>query len=135
MSRDHGRASVDLLSLSESKSTVGVMMTATFFASGAEMRAWLEANHATASELWVGIHKKGSHKTGITLSEAQDQGLCFGWIDSLGRRIDDDSYMIRFTPRRPRSNWSAVNIKRVEELRAQGLMHEAGLRAFERRRT
>jgi uncharacterized protein YdeI (YjbR/CyaY-like superfamily) len=109
-------------------------MTPVFFASGAEMRAWLEANHATAAELWVGIYKKGSEKTGITLSEAQDQGLCFGWIDSLGRRIGDDSYMIRFTPRRPRSNWSAVNIKRVGELRAQGLMHEAGIRAFERRR-
>jgi uncharacterized protein YdeI (YjbR/CyaY-like superfamily) len=109
-------------------------VTATFFASGAEMRAWLEANHATAAELWVGIHKKGSGKTGITLSEAQDQGLCFGWIDSLARRIDDDSYMIRFIPRRAGSNWSAINIKRVEGLRAQGLMHEAGIRAFERRR-
>ena len=109
-------------------------MTATFFPSGAEMRAWLEANHASAGELWVGIYKKGSGKTGITLSEAQDQGLCFGWIDSLARRIDDDRYMIRFTPRRPGSNWAAGNIERVEELRAQGLMHEAGIRAFERRR-
>jgi uncharacterized protein YdeI (YjbR/CyaY-like superfamily) len=108
---------------------------ATFFASGAEMRGWLEANHATAAELWVGLYKKGSGKSGITLGEAQDQGLCFGWIDSLARRIDDDSYMIRFTPRRPRSNWTATNVERVEELRAQGLMHEAGIRAFERRET
>lgn len=108
-------------------------MTAVFFASSAEMRAWLEAHHATAAELWAGIYKKGSGKSGVTLREAQDQGLCFGWIDSMSRRIDEDSYMLRFTPRRPRSNWAAGNIERAEELRAQGLMHEAGIRAFERR--
>jgi uncharacterized protein YdeI (YjbR/CyaY-like superfamily) len=110
-------------------------MAAVFFASGDEMRAWLEDHHESAAEVWVGLYKKGSGKTGVTYREAVDQGLCFGWIDSLTRRIDDDSYMIRFTPRRPRSNWTAANIARVEELRAQGLMQEAGLRAFEQRIT
>jgi uncharacterized protein YdeI (YjbR/CyaY-like superfamily) len=110
-------------------------VTATFFATGEEMRAWLEANHATADELWVGIYKKGSGKASVTVPEAVDQAICFGWIDSLSRRIDDDSYMLRFTPRRPGGNWSARNIARVEELQAQGLMHEAGIRAFEHRRT
>lgn len=105
-----------------------------FFASGEEMRDWLEEHHATATELWVGIYKKGSGKTGVTFREALDQGLYFGWVDSLSRRIDDDSYMLRVTPRRPRSNWTARNIARAEELRVQGLMHEAGIRAFERRR-
>jgi uncharacterized protein YdeI (YjbR/CyaY-like superfamily) len=109
-------------------------VTPVFFASSEEMRAWLEAHHATAPELWVGLYKKGSGKTGITIQEAQDQGMCFGWVDSLSRRIDDDSYMLRFTPRRPRSNWAERSIERAEELRAHGQMHEAGIRAFERRR-
>jgi uncharacterized protein YdeI (YjbR/CyaY-like superfamily) len=109
-------------------------VTAVFFASGEEMRDWLEGNHATAAELWVGIYKKGSSKTGVTLREAQDQAMCFGWVDSLSRRIDEDSYMLRFTPRRPDSNWTEGNIARAEELRAQGLMHEAGIRALEQRR-
>ena len=108
-------------------------MDAVFFASAEEMRTWLEAHHATAPELWVGLYKKGSGKTGITLQEAQDQGMCFGWVDSLARTIDDDRYMLRFTPRRARSNWAERSIQRAEELRAQGQMHEAGIRAFERR--
>lgn len=106
-----------------------------FFANVDEIRAWFEAHHATADELWVGIYKKGSGKASVTVPEAQEQAICFGWIDSKGRRIDDESYKVRFTPRRPGSNWSDVNIARVEELRAAGLMHESGLRAFERRRT
>jgi uncharacterized protein YdeI (YjbR/CyaY-like superfamily) len=110
-------------------------VTAVFFASGQAMRDWLEANHATADELWVGIYKKGSSKTGVTLPEAQEVAMCFGWVDSMTRRIDDDSYMLRFTPRRPRSNWTPGNVARAEELLAQGLMHEAGIRAFERRRS
>jgi uncharacterized protein YdeI (YjbR/CyaY-like superfamily) len=108
-------------------------VTAVYFSSGEEMRDWLEAHHGTADELWVGLYKKGSGKTGVTLREAQDQALCFGWIDSLSRRIDDESYMLRFTPRRPNSNWVEGNVARVEELLAEGLMHEAGIRAFERR--
>jgi uncharacterized protein YdeI (YjbR/CyaY-like superfamily) len=110
------------------------MSKAVFFASPEELRSWLEEHHATATELWVGIYKKGSEKTGITLAEAQDHGMCFGWVDSMSRRIDDDSYMLRFTPRKPRSSWTPGNVERAEELRAQGLMHEAGIRAFERRR-
>jgi uncharacterized protein YdeI (YjbR/CyaY-like superfamily) len=110
-------------------------VTAVFFASGEEMWDWLEAYHDSASELWVGIYKKGSAKTGVTFKEAQDQAMCFGWVDSMSRRIDEDSYMLRFTPRRPDSNWTEGNVARAEELRAQGLMHEAGIRAFERRRT
>jgi uncharacterized protein YdeI (YjbR/CyaY-like superfamily) len=110
-------------------------VTATFFTSGEEMRDWLEQNHGSAGELWVGLYKKGSGKTGVTYREAVDQGICFGWVDSLTRRVDDESYMLRFTPRRPRSNWTAGNVGRAKELRAQGLMHEAGIRALERRRT
>jgi len=110
-------------------------MAPVFFASGEEMGDWLEKNHATASELWVGIYKKGSGRTGVTLSEAQDAGMCFGWVDSMIRRVDDDSYMVRFTPRRQRSSWTQGNVARAEELIDQGLMHESGLRAFERRRS
>jgi uncharacterized protein YdeI (YjbR/CyaY-like superfamily) len=110
-------------------------VSAVFFDSGAEMRDWLEANHAGAGELWVGIHKKGSSKTGVTLREAQDVGICFGWVDSMSRRIDEESYMLRFSPRRPRSSWTPGNVARAQELIAQGLMHESGFRAFERRQS
>jgi uncharacterized protein YdeI (YjbR/CyaY-like superfamily) len=109
-------------------------VTPLFFTSSEELRDWFEANHATATELWVGIYKKGTGKPTVTVEEAQEQAVCFGWIDSLGRRIDDDSYMLRLTPRRPESNWSAINIARVKRLREQGLMHEAGVRAFEGRK-
>jgi uncharacterized protein YdeI (YjbR/CyaY-like superfamily) len=108
-------------------------MTAVFFASGQEMRDWLEANHATADELWVGIHKKGVDRTSVTLSQAQDVAMCFGWVDSMSRRIDDERYMLRFTRRRPRSNWTPGNVARAEELIVEGLMHESGVGTFERR--
>ena len=107
--------------------------TPLYFHSGRDMRAWLEANHASAAELWVGIYKKGVDKTSVTLPEAQDVAMCFGWVDSMSRRVDDESYMLRFTPRRPRSNWTPGNIARAEELTAEGLMHESGVEAFERR--
>jgi uncharacterized protein YdeI (YjbR/CyaY-like superfamily) len=110
------------------------IVTALFFASGEGVRAWLEEHHATASELWVGIYKKGSGKTGVTLQQALDQALCFGWIDSKGRRIDEHRYTVRFTPRRPDSQWSPRNLARFEELHARGLVHEAGLRALGKRR-
>ena len=103
------------------------------FATSAEFRAWLAKHHATATELGVVLHKKASGKPTMTWSEAVDQALCFGWIDSIARRIDDTSRVQRFTPRKPRSNWSAVNIKKVQELTAQGLMTPAGLAAFARR--
>ncbi len=101
-----------------------------FFATPAAWRAWLEKNHKLESELLVGFHKKDSGKPSITWPESVDAALCFGWIDGVRRRIDDWSYSIRFTPRRPRSIWSAVNIGRVEELTRFGLMHPAGIAAF-----
>jgi uncharacterized protein YdeI (YjbR/CyaY-like superfamily) len=108
-------------------------MEPTFFATPEDFRAWLEAHHHTETELLVGFHKKGSGRPSITWPESVDQALCFGWIDGVRRRIDDDSYSIRFTPRKQRSTWSAVNIARVGELTELGLMHPAGVAAFERR--
>jgi uncharacterized protein YdeI (YjbR/CyaY-like superfamily) len=104
-----------------------------FFATAADLRAWLEAHHADTGELLVGFYKKGSGRPSITWPESVDEALCFGWIDGIRRRIDDESYSIRFTPRRPRSIWSAVNIKRAGELIAEGRMTPAGLAAFEAR--
>jgi uncharacterized protein YdeI (YjbR/CyaY-like superfamily) len=104
-----------------------------FFRSASDFRAWLERNHATAPELWLGVYKKGSGKPSITWPEAVDQALCFGWIDGIRRSIDETSYANRFTPRRPRSNWSARNVKRVRELIDLGLMRPAGLKAFDER--
>lgn len=104
-----------------------------FFATPADFRAWLKEHHATAEELSVGFQKKGSGKPSITWPEAVDEALCVGWIDGVRHRIDDDSYRIRFTPRNPKSTWSAVNLKRVEELTKQGRMRAAGLRAFANR--
>jgi uncharacterized protein YdeI (YjbR/CyaY-like superfamily) len=108
-------------------------MEPTFFTEPAELRAWLEEHHAEATELLVGFHKKGSGRPSITWPESVDQALCFGWIDGVRRGIDEDSYTIRFTPRKKRSNWSAKNIKRVAELSREGLMRPAGLAAFEAR--
>ena len=102
-----------------------------YFASPADFHAWLEANHDDAEDVWVAIYKKGSEKTGITLAEAQDEALRFGWVDSLARKVDDDAYKLRFTPRRPGSHWTDANLARAEELRAEGEMHEAGIRALE----
>ena len=104
-----------------------------FFDTEQDLRAWLEANHECATELWVGIYKKGVNKTSVTLAEAQDVGMCFGWVDSMSRRIDDEAYMLRFTPRRPRSNWTPGNVARAAELIDSGLMHDSGLQAYERR--
>ena len=105
-----------------------------FFATPAEWRKWLEQHHSQQQELLVGFYKKDSGKASITWPEAVDGALCFGWIDGVRRRMDDTSYSIRFTPRKPRSIWSAVNIKRVAELTSAGLMHQAGREAFEARR-
>ena len=108
-------------------------MKATFFATPADFRAWLERNHETTPELLVGFYKKGSGRPSITWPESVDEALCFGWIDGVRRTIDDESYSIRFTPRRARSIWSNVNVNRVAELTKLGRMHAAGLRAFEAR--
>ena len=104
-----------------------------FFVKPVAFRAWLEKNHRTADELRVGFYRKDSGRAGITWPEAVDQALCFGWIDGVRHRIDELSYSNRFTPRRAHSTWSAVNIGRVAVLTEQGLMHPAGLAAFERR--
>jgi uncharacterized protein YdeI (YjbR/CyaY-like superfamily) len=100
------------------------------FSSQEEFRKWLVKNHAAASELFVGFHKKSSGKKGATYSEALDEALCFGWIDGVRRSIAADSYMIRFTPRKPKSIWSLVNVRHVERLQKAGKMAEPGLKAF-----
>jgi uncharacterized protein YdeI (YjbR/CyaY-like superfamily) len=103
------------------------------FPSSADFRHWLERNHATASEVWVGYYKKGVPKTSISYPESVEQALCFGWIDGIGRRVDDEVHANRFTPRRRGSNWSVTNVAKVAELEKAGLMHPAGRRAFEER--
>jgi uncharacterized protein YdeI (YjbR/CyaY-like superfamily) len=108
-------------------------MEPTFFVTPDEFRAWLQEHHQAESELLVGFYKKGSGRPSITWPESVDQALCFGWIDGVRRRIDDASYSIRFTPRKARSTWSAINAKRVGELTDSGLMRPAGVAAFERR--
>ena len=104
-----------------------------FFATAARFRAWLAKNHLTADELLVGFHKKDSGKASITWPESVDEALCHGWIDGVRRRVDETSYTIRFTPRRPRSIWSSINIARMKVLLEQGLVTQAGRAAFERR--
>ena len=105
-----------------------------FFETPAKFRAWLRRNHAKSAELWVGYWKKESGRPSITWPESVDEALCFGWIDGIRKSIDGDSYAIRFTPRKRSSIWSAVNVRRVEALIAEGRMQPAGLEAFEARR-
>jgi uncharacterized protein YdeI (YjbR/CyaY-like superfamily) len=105
-------------------------MAPTFFATQSAFRTWLEKHHNTETELVVGFYKVGSHKPSITWSQSVDQALCFGWIDGVRKSVDGESYCIRFTPRKSTSIWSAINIKKVEELTAKGLMQPAGLKAF-----
>jgi uncharacterized protein YdeI (YjbR/CyaY-like superfamily) len=104
-----------------------------FFATPADLRAWFDDHHETAQDLWIGFHKKGSGRPSITWPDAVDEALCVGWIDGVRKSLDDESYTNRFTPRRKRSNWSAVNVARVEELTRLGRMRPAGLKAFEER--
>jgi len=106
-------------------------MRPAFFMSATNYRAWLEARHAECQELWVGFYKKSSGKPSITYPEALDEALCYGWIDGVRRSVGHDAYTVRFTPRKARSQWSAVNIRRAQELADQGRMHPAGLQAFE----
>lgn len=108
-------------------------MTPLFFATQDEFRKWLEANHDKESALIVGFYKVNSGKPSMTWSESVDQALCFGWIDGVKHSIDQDSYQIRFTPRKKNSIWSAVNIKKVEGLIEKGLMRNAGLVSFNHR--
>ncbi|MRG59389.1 hypothetical protein GE115_05810 [Agromyces sp. CFH 90414] len=107
---------------------------AIFFSGPEEFRAWLEANHDTATELWMGLYKRHVADRPITWEQAVPEALCFGWIDSVAQRIDDDAVRQRWSPRKPSSIWSAVNIAHIERLTAEGRMHPAGIAAFERRR-
>ena len=103
------------------------------FKSPAEFRAWLQKNHLLAKDCWVGFHKRGSGNPSMTWPESVDVALCFGWIDGLRKSIDATSYTIRFTPRKSGSIWSLVNIRRMQELTALGLVQSAGAAAFARR--
>lgn len=105
-----------------------------YFKSSSDFRRWLEKNHATTQELWVGYHKKSSGQPSITWPESVDEALCFGWIDGIRKSIDDLRYTSRFTPRKRGSVWSAVNIKRAQELSDKGLMKPAGMTAFNARK-
>ena len=104
-----------------------------FFSAPEQFRQWLERNHDRAAELLVGFHKKSSAKKSITYAEALDEALCFGWIDGVRRNFNETSYTIRFTPRKPRSIWSNINVNHVERLKTEGRMQPPGLEAYERR--
>ncbi len=106
---------------------------AIFFDGPREFYDWLEAHHESEDEVLVGMYKKHTGKQTMTWSQAVDQALCFGWIDGVMRRIDDERHVQRFTPRRPGSNWSKVNVEKMARLEAEGLVAEAGRRAFEAR--
>ena len=105
-------------------------MKAMFFKTAADFRAWLESNHLRCPELSVGFYRQGSGRASITWPEAVDQALCYGWIDGVRNRLDEVAYAIRFTPRKLKSKWSVVNIRRAKELTALGQMRPAGLKAF-----
>jgi uncharacterized protein YdeI (YjbR/CyaY-like superfamily) len=109
-------------------------MSPKFFATPSAFRRWLAANHSKSKELWVGFYKKNSGRPSITWPESVNEALCFGWIDGIRKSIDDDSYVIRFTPRKPNSVWSAVNIRNVERLINEKRMQPAGLKAYAARK-
>ena len=109
-------------------------LEATYFASPAEFRRWLARHHESAAELWVGFHRKDAGRPTLTWPESVAEALCVGWIDGLRKRVDETRYAIRFTPRKPGSTWSAVNVRLMETLIAEGRVLPAGLRAWERRR-
>jgi len=104
-----------------------------FFSSPEQFRDWLERNHDSTTELLIGFHKKSSGKKSITYAEALDEALCFGWIDGVRKSLNETSYIQRFTPRKPRSIWSLINVRHIERLTKQGRMHSAGLAAYARR--
>ncbi len=104
-----------------------------YFKTPDDFRTWLDKNHDKIDELWVGYYKKATGKPSITWPESVDQALCYGWIDGLRKSVDDESYVIRFTPRKPTSHWSAVNLKKVDELIKQNLMQPSGLEIYNKR--
>jgi uncharacterized protein YdeI (YjbR/CyaY-like superfamily) len=105
-------------------------MEAKFFPTSADLRSWFEKNHEQEKELWIGYHKKATGIESIDWSQSVDQALCFGWIDGIRNSINEKSYKIRFTPRNPKSHWSAVNLKKVDELKKSGQMTKAGLHVY-----
>ena len=105
-------------------------MDPTYFASAAGLRAWLAAHHATAVELLIGFYKKSAGVAGLSQHDAVDEALCYGWIDGVVRRVDDQRYAVRFSPRKPHSTWSLVNVQRAEALIAAGRMQPPGLAAL-----
>lgn len=108
-------------------------MSPLYFESAEEFREWLDEHHATEREVLVGFHKRGARPDAMTWPQSVDEALCYGWIDGVRKRVDDTRYTIRFTPRQPKSIWSAVNLRRVEELKKEGRMQPAGLRVLEAR--
>jgi len=102
----------------------------TFFPTPSDFRAWLEVHHTDTDMLWVGYYKKATGKPSVTWEETVDEALCYGWIDGIRRSLGEEAYVIRFTPRKPKSVWSGRNIKRVEALKAEGRMTKAGLEAY-----
>src|SRR5438552_3006117 len=105
-------------------------MKVKFFKSSADLRKWLEKNHDRVDELWIGFFNKGAEKKGVSYRAALDEALCFGWIDGVRKKVDDERYSNRFTPRKQGSRWSAVNIRRAHELAKAGRMAEPGLESF-----
>ena len=120
--------------VSESINFHSTKASATFFKTQDDFRKWLESHHENETELIVGFYKVDSGKPSMNWSQSVDQALCFGWIDGVRKSIDKESYCIRFTPRRNNSNWSAINIKKIEDLTKAGLMKPAGLKAFSLRK-
>ena len=109
-------------------------MQPTFFSNSKDFRKWFEKNHEKSKELLVGFYKVTSGKKSITWPESVDEAICFGWIDGVRKSIDSESYCIRFTPRKPGSIWSAINIKKVEALTQKGLMYPTGIEAYSKRK-
>jgi uncharacterized protein YdeI (YjbR/CyaY-like superfamily) len=109
------------------------MDEARFFRSAAELRRWLERNHASAAELWIGFYRLATGRRGITYPEALEEALCFGWIDGVRRKLDAERYVQRFSRRTAKSTWSLVNIRRMEALIARGVVAGPGLKAFNAR--
>jgi uncharacterized protein YdeI (YjbR/CyaY-like superfamily) len=109
-------------------------MKVVFFPTQKHLRKWFEKNHKKEKELFVGFYKISTGKPTVTWSQAVDEAICFGWIDGIRKSIDDESYCNRFTPRKPTSNWSAINLKKVEALTNLGLMKPEGLHAFSLRK-
>jgi uncharacterized protein YdeI (YjbR/CyaY-like superfamily) len=109
-------------------------MTPIFFQDQIEFRKWLEKNHKKESELLVGYYKVSSGKPSMKWSESVDEALCFGWIDGIRRSIDDERYSIRFTPRKPSSVWSNINLLKVEQLKKKGLMKQSGFEVYNKRK-